>query len=290
MNAGLDIDAFAPRLSFFFNAHNNLLEEVAKFRAARRMWARLMKTRFGAKKPQSMRLRFHTQTAGCTLTAQQPENNIARVTLQALAAVLGGTQSLHTNSLDEALGLPSDNAARIAVRTQQIILEESGAPDSIDPLGGSYYVETLTDSIEADAMKIIETIDEMGGMVKAIEQAYPQLEIEKASYTYQKSVERGNQKVVGVNAYQDDGGSGIDVFNVNPAIEANQIESLVRRKAERDASAVSKSLDALDRAAAGDENLFPVILDAVKQSVTVGEICNTLAGHFGRYRERTTIR
>jgi methylmalonyl-CoA mutase N-terminal domain/subunit len=290
MNAGLDIDAFAPRLSFFFNAHNNLLEEVAKFRAARRMWARLMKTRFGAKKPQSMRLRFHTQTAGCTLTAQQPENNIARVTLQALAAVLGGTQSLHTNSLDEALGLPSDNAARIAVRTQQIIFEESGTPDSIDPLGGSYYVETLTDSIEADAMKIIETIDEMGGMVKAIEQAYPQLEIEKASYTYQKSVERGDQKVVGVNAYQDDGGSGIDVFNVNPAIEANQIESLVRRKAERDASAVSKSLDALDRAAAGDENLFPVILDAVKQSVTVGEICNTLAGHFGRYRERTTIR
>ncbi len=290
ISAGLDVDVFAPRLSFFFNAHNNLIEEVAKFRAARRMWARIMKNRFGAKKDKSMLLRFHTQTAGCTLTAQQPENNVIRVTLQALAAVLGGTQSLHTNSLDEALGLPSDNTARIAVRTQQIILEESGIPDSIDPLGGSYMVESLTDSIEADANRLIETIDEMGGMVKAIEQAYPQREIEKASYSYQKSVENGDQKVVGVNAFQDGGGAGIDVFNVDPAIEDNQVKSLNKRKAERNAAAANSSLAALDRAALGDENLFPYILDAVKQSATVGEICSNLAGHFGRYRERTTIR
>ena len=290
VSAGLDVDAFGPRLSFFFNAHNNLLEEVAKFRAARRMWARVMRDRFGAKRAESLRLRFHTQTAGCTLTAQQPENNIVRVAIQALAAVLGGTQSLHTNSLDEALGLPSDNAARIAVRTQQLILEESGVTDTIDPLGGSYAVESLTNEIETRALDLLERIDGLGGMVKAIEQGYPQREIEKASYEYQKAIERGDQKVVGVNAYTDDGGTTVDVFHVDPEIENSQIADLKRRKTSRDSAAVEKALASLDRAAAGNANLFPVILDAVKTSVTVGEICTALAKHFGRYRERTTVR
>jgi methylmalonyl-CoA mutase N-terminal domain/subunit len=290
VRAGLDVDVFGPRLSFFFNAHNNLLEEVAKFRAARRMWARIMRDRFGAKRAESMRLRFHTQTAGCTLTAQQPENNIARVTIQALSAVLGGTQSLHTNSLDEALGLPSDNAARIAVRTQQIILEESGVTDTADPLGGSYAVESFTNEIEARASAIVERIDALGGMVKAIEQGYPQREIEKASYEYQKSIERGDQKVVGVNAYTDDGQTTVDVFYIDPEIENSQVDDLRKRKAARDGAAVAKTLSDLDRAAAGTDNLFPPILEAVKKSVTVGEICSTLAKHFGRYRERTTVR
>jgi methylmalonyl-CoA mutase N-terminal domain/subunit len=290
VSTGLDVDAFGPRLSFFFNAHNNLLEEVAKFRAARRMWARIMRDRFGAKRAESLRLRFHTQTAGCTLTAQQPENNIVRVAMQALAAVLGGTQSLHTNSLDEALGLPSDNAARIAVRTQQLILEESGVTDTIDPLGGSYAVESLTNEIETRALDLLERIDGLGGMVKAIEQGYPQREIEKASYEYQKAIERGDQKVVGVNAYKDDGGTAVDVFHVDPEIENSQIADLERRKTSRDSAAVEKALADLDRAAAGNANLFPVILDAVKTSVTVGEICIALAKHFGRYRERTTVR
>jgi methylmalonyl-CoA mutase N-terminal domain/subunit len=290
VKAGLDVDSFAPRLSFFFNAHNNLLEEVAKFRAARRMWARIMRDRFGAKKAESLRLRFHTQTAGCTLTAQQPENNIVRVTLQALAAVLGGTQSLHTNSLDEALGLPSDNAARIALRTQQIILEESGVSDTIDPLGGSYAVESLTGEIEKRAAALMEKIDTAGGMVMAIEQGFPQRDIEKASWEYQKAVERGDQKVVGVNAYTDDAKTNVDVFSINPQTERDQLADLARRRKERDPGAVQKALDGLERAAAEDTNLFPPILDAVKCSATVGEICATLAGRFGRYRERTTVR
>jgi methylmalonyl-CoA mutase N-terminal domain/subunit len=290
VSARLDVDTFAPRISFFFNAHNNLLEEIAKFRAARRMWARLMKGRFGAKKEESLRLRFHTQTAGCTLTAQQPENNIARVTIQALAAVLGGTQSLHTNSLDEALGLPSDNAVRIALRTQQIILEESGVADSIDPLGGSYLVEGFTNEIEMRAAEMIERIDAMGGMVKAIEQGFPQREIEKASYEYQKSVERGDQKVVGVNAHTDDGETTVDLFHVDPEIESNQVAHLRSRKASRDATAVAGALAALDSAATEGANLFHPILEAVKRSVTLGEICSTLTARFGRYRERTTVR
>jgi methylmalonyl-CoA mutase N-terminal domain/subunit len=290
VKAGLEVDAFAPRISFFFNAHNNLLEEVAKFRAARRMWARIMKERFGAKKAESMRLRFHTQTAGCTLTAQQPENNIVRVAMQALAAVLGGTQSLHTNSLDEALGLPSDNAVRIALRTQQVILEESGVSDSIDPLGGSYFVESLTSQIEKRATAMIERIDGMGGMVRAIEQGFPQREIEKASYDYQKAVERGDQKVVGVNAYTDQAPAKIEVFRVDPQIETDQVAELKRRRASRDTAALDAALADLDRCAAGDANLFPPILEAVKRSATVGEICSTLTKRFGRYRERTTVR
>ncbi|UCG52856.1 MAG: methylmalonyl-CoA mutase family protein [Candidatus Latescibacterota bacterium] len=289
IEAGLDVDVFAPRLSFFFNAHNNLLEEVAKFRAARRLWARIMKTRFGARDQRSMLLRFHTQTAGCTLTAQQPDNNVIRVTLQALAAVLGGTQSLHTNSLDEALGLPSDNAAKIAVRTQQVILEESGVTDVIDPLGGSYLIESLTDDIETRAAALIDTIDEMGGMVKAIEAAYPQREIEKASYEYQKAIELGDQKVIGVNAYADEREAVADVFHIDPKVETNQISELKKRKTERDASAVEKALDELEQVAKGDGNLFPAILQAVKHSVTVGEICATLAKHFGRFKERTNL-
>jgi methylmalonyl-CoA mutase N-terminal domain/subunit len=290
VKAGLDVDAFGPRLSFFFNAHNNLIEEVAKFRAARRMWARIMRERFGAKKAESMRLRFHTQTAGCTLTAQQPENNVVRVTIQALAAVLGGTQSLHTNSLDEALGLPSDNAVRIALRTQQIILEESGVTDTIDPLGGSYIVETFTDEIEARAAALMARVEEAGGMVKAIEQGFPQREIEKASWEYQKAIERGDQKVVGVNAYTDERKANVEVFSVNPQNERDQIADLARRKRERDAAGVAAALAELERAAARTANLFPPVLEAVKRSATVGEICATLARRFGRYRERTTVR
>ena len=290
VKAGLDVDSFAPRLSFFFNSHNNLIEEVAKFRAARRMWARIMRDRFGAKKAESMRLRFHTQTAGCTLTAQQPENNIVRVTIQALAAVLGGTQSLHTNSLDEALGLPSDNAVRIALRTQQIVLEESGVTDTIDPLGGSYAVESLTNEIETRANALMERIEASGGMVKAIEQGFPQREIEKASWDYQRAIERGDQKVVGVNVFTDDRPTSIDVFFVNPQGERDQTEDLERRKRERDGASVGKVLADLEQAAKGSDNLFPLILEAVKRSVTLGEICATLVRRFGRYRERTTVR
>ncbi|MEJ2722972.1 MAG: methylmalonyl-CoA mutase family protein, partial [bacterium] len=270
IRAGLEVDAFAPRLSFFFNAHNNLIEEIAKFRAARRLWAGIMKNRFGAKDPKSLLLRFHTQTAGCTLTAQQPDNNVIRVTIQALAAVLGGTQSLHTNSLDEALGLPSDRAAKIAVRTQQIVLEESGAADIIDPLGGSFAVESLTDSIESRAAELIEAIDGMGGMVKAIERGYPQREIEKASYEYQKAIENGEQKVIGVNIFNDEREAVTDVFRVDPAIEANQVAELEERRKARDDAAVAAALETLDNTAAADANLFPPILEAVRHSVTVG--------------------
>jgi methylmalonyl-CoA mutase N-terminal domain/subunit len=290
IRAGLDVDSFAPRLSFFFNAHNNLLEEVAKFRAARRLWARIMRDRFHAKNPKSLLLRFHTQTAGCTLTAQQPHNNVMRVTIQALAAVLGGTQSLHTNSLDEAIGLPSDHAAKIAVRTQQIVLEESGVADVIDPLGGSYMVESLTDEIETRAATMIEAIDNMGGMVKAIEEAYPQREIEKSSYEYQKAIERGDQKVIGVNSFSDEREALTEALRLDSSIEVNQVTELQNRKTKRDDAAVKAALDKLDETAATDANLFPPILEAVKHSVTIGEICNTLAGHFGRYREQTKVR
>ena len=286
VGAGLDVDAFAPRLSFFFCAHNDLLEEVAKFRAARRMWARIMRDRFGAKRAESLRLRFHTQTAGSTLTAHQPENNVVRVTLQALAAVLGGTQSLHTNSLDEALALPSDNAARIALRTQQVLLEESGVAATIDPLGGSYAVEALTNEIERRATDLIAQVEAMGGMVKAIEQGFPQREIEAASYEYQTSIERGDRKVVGVNAYVDDSETAVEGFAMDPEIEKSQIEALKRRKAARDGSAVGNVLAGLDRAAAGSGPLFPSILEAVKASATLGEICGVLANRFGRRREK----
>ncbi len=284
IQAGLDVDTFAPRLSFFFNVHNHFLEELAKFRAARRMWASIMKDRFRASRPESMRLRFHTQTAGSTLTAQQAENNIIRVTLQALAAVLGGTQSLHTNSLDEALGLPSDNAARIALRTQQIVMEESGAADTIDPMGGSYAIEALTDELEASAMAIIERIDEMGGMVNAIEARFPQREIERASYEFQKAFERGARRVVGMNIYAEPG-PAMEPFRLDPKLERSQIARLQKRKSARDSRRISSVLASLKDAAQGRENLIPYILAAVKQSATIGEICSTLTDVFGRYRE-----
>jgi methylmalonyl-CoA mutase N-terminal domain/subunit len=286
LNAGLNIDTFAPRLSFFFNVHNNFLEEVAKFRAARRMWAKIMKERFHAQSDASMRLRFHTQTAGSTLTAQQPHNNVVRVSLQALAAVLGGTQSLHTNSLDEALGLPSDEAAKLALRTQQIIMEESGVADTIDPLGGSYAIESLTDELETRATAMIKDIDDMGGMVKAIEAGFPQREIERASYRFQKALEAKDECVVGVNSHVEESKSVPAVFQVDADLEQNQIAALATRRERRDGASVNAAITALDNAVQGDDNLFPLILDAVKTEVTIGEICTTLARHFGRYRDR----
>ncbi len=284
-SAGMDVDTFAPRLSFFFNVHNNFLEEVAKFRAARRMWARIMKNRFHAKNEASLRLRFHTQTAGSTLTAQQPDNNIIRVTIQALAAVLGGTQSLHTNSLDEALGLPGDSAVRLALRTQQVILEESGVTDTIDPLGGSYAIEHMTDELEKRASQLIDRIDGMGGMVQAIDQGFPQREIERAAYEFQKALEGGSARVVGVNVHTEDAPSTYNAFTIDPALETEQIAALKKRRAARDSGAVESALAAIGNAAEGTDNLMPPILEAVKADVTVGEICRTLSGTFGRYRE-----
>ena len=286
LDAGLDVDAFAPRLSFFFNAHNNFFEEVAKFRAARRIWARIMKERFGAAKKNSMLLRFHTQTAGSTLTAQQPENNIVRVAMQALSAVLGGTQSLHTNSLDEALGLPSDHASKTALRTQQVILEESGVADTIDPLGGSYLIESLTDQIEQRATRLISEIDDMGGMIKAIEDGFPQREIERAAYRYQVSLERGEQRVVGVNAYIEDEEGDPVIFRVDPELEKIQVANLQKVRTGRDHSAVEHILRRLEEDSRGAANLFPTILEAVKRRASIGEICGVLAGTFGRYDEQ----
>ncbi len=285
VDKGLDVDEFAGRLSFFFNAHNNLLEEVAKFRAARRLWARIMKERFGAKNPRSMMLRFHSQTAGCTLTAQQPDNNVVRVTLQALAAVLGGTQSLHTNSRDEALCLPTEDSVRIALRTQQIIAHESGVADSADPLAGSYLVEAMTDQIERRAQEYIDKIDDLGGVIKAIEAGYIQKEIGDAAYAYQRAVETGEQIVVGVNKFQIDEELPKNILRVDPEVEAYQREKTARVRAERDAAAVDRALDALRRAASEGTNVMPPILEAVKAYATLGEICDVLRGVYGEYTE-----
>jgi methylmalonyl-CoA mutase N-terminal domain/subunit len=281
--AGLPVDDFAPRLSFFFGVHNNLFEEVAKFRAARRLWARIMKERFGATSERSMLLRFHTQTAGCTLTAQQIENNVVRVTLQALAAVLGGTQSLHTNSRDEALNLPSEDAALTALRTQQVIAEESGVCDSIDPLGGSYLLEKMTDELEERTVALMKAIDDMGGMIHAIEARFPQREIERSAYDYQKGVEAGRIGVVGVNRYTDAAAVRSGAFRVDPAISDRQKARLERFKRERDAAAVSRLLARLEESARGSDNLMPPILEAVKGNCTLGEISSTLEKVFGRY-------
>jgi methylmalonyl-CoA mutase N-terminal domain/subunit len=288
IRAGLDVDAFAGRLSFFFNAHSNLLEEVAKFRAARRLWARVMKERFKARDPRSMMLRFHTQTAGSTLTAQQPDNNVVRVTIQALAAVLGGTQSLHTNSRDEALGLPTEQSVRVALRTQQIVASESGVADVADPLGGSYLVEALTDEIEARAEEYLRRIDDMGGMVQAISTGYVQREIQDAAYTWQRRVEARDQVVVGVNAYRSDD-PPVTVTRVDPALEARQVERLRALRRERSAGGVRSALDALRAAARGTENLMPPIVAAVKAEVTLGEISDALRDAFGEYRERVVL-
>jgi methylmalonyl-CoA mutase, N-terminal domain len=289
ISVGLKVDNFAPRLSFFFNSHLNLLEEVAKFRAARRLWAKIMRERFSAKNPKSLMLRFHTQTAGSTLTAQQPEVNIVRTTIQALAAVLGGTQSLHTNGMDEALSLPTEKAARIALRTQQVIAHESGVADIVDALAGSYAIEELTNEIEAKAVAYIEKIDAQGGMLKAIENGFPQREIQEAAFQYQKAVERQEEVVVGVNKFQIEEDTTIPILKVDPKIERAQIERLRAVREKRDAAKAETALAKLEAAAKGDENMLPRILDAVEAQVTVGEISHRLRKVWGEYTEAVTI-
>jgi methylmalonyl-CoA mutase N-terminal domain/subunit len=282
---GLKVDDFAPRLSFFLNAHNDLLEEVAKFRAARRLWARLIRERFKAQDPRSWMFRFHTQTAGSTLTAQQPDVNIVRVTLQALAAVLGGTQSLHTNARDEALALPSETSALIALRTQQIIATESGVTNTIDPLAGSYAVEKLTSQVEEAAKEYMRKIDAMGGTLRAIENGYIQREIQQAAYDYQKSIERGERVVVGVNRYQDERGTPLPLLRIDPETERTQVERLEKLRARRDASRLQAALRRVDETAHSDQNLMPAILEAVKAYATVGEISDVMRKVFGEYQE-----
>jgi methylmalonyl-CoA mutase, N-terminal domain len=285
VRAGLDVDTFAPRVSFFFNAHNDFLEEIAKFRAARRLYARLMKERFGAKDPRSMMMRFHVQTAGSTLTAQQPDVNVVRVAIQALSAVLGGTQSLHTNSRDEALGLPTEESARLALRTQQIIAYETGVTREPDPVGGSYHIEKLTGAIECGAREIIERIDAMGGTLAAIERGFIQSEIQNAAYAYQQSVERGETVVVGVNRFRQEEHQPIPVFRPDPTLEQQQIERLRQVRASRDAASVEQHLCALEQAARGSENLIPAILSSCAALATVGEISDRLRRVFGEHRD-----
>ena len=289
LRSGLNIDDFGKRLSFFFNAHNDLFEEVAKYRAARRLWAKIMKERFSAKNPKSMMLRFHTQTAGSTLTAQQVDNNIIRVTLQALAAVLGGTQSLHTNSKDEALALPTENSVRVALRTQQIIAEESGAANTIDPLAGSYYIETLTDKIEKEAQEIIKKIDSLGGMVNAIENGYVQSEIQKAAYEFEKQLESGQKTVVGVNKFTVEEDENPELLKIDMKIQNEQIKFLNKVKNERNNKTVYDKINELKYAAKGNDNLMPFILNAVKAYASVGEICNSMREVFGEYKEHVVI-
>jgi len=290
LEAGLEIDTFAPRLSFFFNAHNNLLEEVCKFRAARRMWATLVRDRFGAKQARSMRMRFHTQTAGSTLTAQQVDNNIVRVALQALSAVLGGTQSLHTNGKDEALALPTVASATLALRTQQVIAHESGVTDFVDPLGGSWAVERVTDELEAEALALITEIDRLGGMVAAIEEGFPQREIQAAAYAVQLAIEREEQVVVGVNRFQESGDAAVpELQKIDARIEADQVDRLARLRAARDAATARGALEALGDAATGTASVMPPILHAVRTGCTLGEIAHTLRDVFGVYRERTIL-
>jgi methylmalonyl-CoA mutase, N-terminal domain len=285
VSAGLRVDDFAPRLSFFFNAHNNFFEEIAKYRAARRLYARIMKDRFGAKDPKSMMLRFHAQTAGSTLTAQQPDVNVVRVTLQAMAAVLGGAQSLHTNSRDEALALPTEESARLALRTQQVIAYESGVASEPDPLGGSEYVEKLTDEIERGAEAYIRRIDEMGGTLAAIENQFIQREIQTAAYQYQQAIERGEMIVVGQNKFQEKGGAGVPTFKLDAEIEKRQVERVRNVRASRDTGACEARLNELETAAHGSDNLMPKILAACEAMATVGEISDRLRKVFGEYRD-----
>src|SRR5574341_374021 len=289
IKAGLDVDEFGEQLSFFFNAHNNFLEEVAKFRAARRLWARIMKERFGATNEKAMQLRFHTQTGGSTLTAQQPENNVVRVTLQALAAVLGGTQSLHTNSLDEALALPTEKAVQIALRTQQIIAHESGVAHTIDPLGGSYLIESLTDSIEQAAMEYIRQIDDLGGALAAIETGFVNREIQEAAYRYQRAVESKDEIVVGVNEFVAEEEVPIEKLRIDPAIEHRQCERLAAVRARREDNHASELLTRLEIAARGTDNLMPLFVECVEHDVTLGEICGVLRGVFGEYHPEQFI-
>jgi methylmalonyl-CoA mutase N-terminal domain/subunit len=287
IEAGLDVDDFAGQLSFFFNAHNNFLEEIAKYRAARRIWARLMRERFSAQKAASWMLRFHTQTGGSTLTAQQPENNVVRVTLQALAAVFGGTQSLHTNSMDEALWLPTEKSVRVALRTQQIIAHESGVADSIDPLAGSYLIEHLTDEIERLALEYIHKIDEMGGALKAIEHGFMQAEIQEAAYQFQKAVERKEQIVVGMNAFQTEEELALERLKVDPSIEDGQRTRLAEMRSRRDAAKVGELLSQLDTASRSSDNLLPLFITCVENNVTLGEICGSLRRNWGEYQAPT---
>src|SRR5437762_806910 len=289
IKAGLDVDKFATRISFFFNAHSNFLEEVAKFRAARRMWARIMREHFKARNPKSWMLRFHTQTAGSTLTAQQPENNIVRTAIQAMAAVLGGTQSLHTNSYDEALALPTEQAARIALRTQQIIAYESGASQTVDPLAGSYYIETLTNEIETRAAAYLEKIDALGGMIRALERGYVQQEIQNAAYEYQQQVDRGEATVVGVNKFTVDEEKPIPTFQADETLERKQVERVRGLRARRDQQPWEAALKSVEEAARSGANLMPRILQAVEACATVGEISDTLRRVFGEYKEAVVI-
>jgi len=284
VKAGLDVDAFAARLSFFFNVHNNFFEEVAKFRAARRLWARIMKERFGAKDPRSMMLRTHAQTAGSSLTAQQPENNVVRVTIQALAGVLGGTQSLHTNSKDEALALPQEDAVRLALRTQQVVAYESGVADTIDPLAGSYFVEALTDALEAKAVEYIEQIDRLGGAVKAIEEGYQQTEIHNAAFRYQQEIERKERIIVGVNQFTLADEPQPELLRIDPALERRQAERVAKVRAERSRQAAEKALATISETARGAGNLMPAIVDAVRNYCTLGEIADAMRAVFGEYR------
>jgi methylmalonyl-CoA mutase N-terminal domain/subunit len=289
IDAGLDVDEFGPRLSFFFNAHLDFLEEIAKFRAARRLWATIMRDRFKAKDPRSMMVRFHTQTAGCTLTAQQPKNNIVRVAFQALSAVLGGTQSLHTNSMDEAFALPGEEAVQIALKTQQLIGYESGVTDTVDPLGGSYYIEDLTKEIFNRAKEYIDTIDGLGGAASAIEKGFIQREIQDSAYRYQREIEKDERIVVGVNRFQVEEEAPKDLLRVDPAVRLSQIEGLKRLRSERDNERVKGILSELKKAAEGNDNLMPIIVDAVRAYATLGEICDALREVFGEYQPVSTI-
>jgi len=289
LEVGLDIDDFAPQLSFFFNAHNQFLEEIAKFRAARRLWAQIMRDRFGAKNPDSWKLRFHTQTGGSTLTAQQPMNNIVRVSLQAMAAVMGGTQSLHTNSMDEALALPTESAVQVALRTQQIIAYETSVVDTVDPLAGSYAIEYLTDEITRLAAKKIASIDDLGGALAAIDAGYIQAEIQQAAYDYQRAVESGAQVIVGMNKFVTQEPQPEDLLRVNPAIEVTQRQRLAELRATRDNARVTELRAALQAAASGSDNLMPLIIECVDNEVTLGEICHTLRAVFGEYQQHVMI-
>lgn len=289
IHAGLDVDEFAPRLSFFFNAHLDFLEEIAKFRAARRLWAVIMRERFKAKDPRSMMMRFHTQTAGCTLTAQQPKNNIVRVAFQALSAVLGGTQSLHTNSMDEAFCLPSEEAVQVALRTQQLIAHESGVTDTVDPLAGSYYIEELTNEVYDRARKYIDTIDELGGAAAAIEKGYIQREIHDSAYRYQKEIEKDERVVVGVNRFQIEEEPPKDLLRVDPAVRISQIERMEKLRSERNNDKVQDILSSLRKAAGRSDNLMPIILEAVRAYATLGEICDALRDVFGEYQPVNTL-
>jgi len=285
IRAGLDVNAFGPRLSFFFNAHNDFLEEIAKFRAARRLWARIMRERFGATNPRAEQLRFHTQTAGSTLTAQQPDNNIVRVALQALAAVLGGTQSLHCNGRDEALAIPTEESAAIALRTQQILLHESGVANTVDPVGGSYTIEERTNAIETGARALLDRIDALGGTLTAIETGYIQREIRESAYRAQQAIDSGAAVVVGVNRYAADADSrGAEVFRIDPEMEQSQIDRVRALRSSRSQTSWQQALDVVEHAARGSGNLVPAVIDAVEQRATVGEIADTLRRVFGEYQ------